>query len=193
MTDEEALYQPVEGEAVPRSLLNLVCSNLILFLLTCASIWVLAHTFQGPGIPAGNVQFRFQFSTSVICLSVMAVFVGPYTIICNIVKSCSYERLVIGADRLQIVRSRHGRDRVFVQIPYGNIARLECTKVGAVRVIGIELVNKADAETLFPRREVVFQNKGTAWHYYILNWYQKNIRDIHREISEKRRSSRCAK
>jgi hypothetical protein len=90
-------------------------------------------------------------STAIHLILVIVVALGfvPFCLL-----ACWKSRIVIGLDRLQVVR---GRAKVVVQIPYRNIART-ATRRNALGfgVLGIDVLNRRDADTCWG-----FLNWGT--------------------------------
>jgi hypothetical protein len=176
--------KPVEGLVIPASLQKGV-QGWGLALVACLVVLPLAAGLLIWHMEAGRINV---LAISLIIGSGVALIASPFMFL-NILRS----RLVIGADRLQVIR---GKASVVAQIPYKNmVGIMPHQNFLGFRVLGIDVADRCDRDTFWG-----FVHRGTRHHPFdmIINDFysdppeilaQKILAAYHRFTSQDERQS----
>src|ERR1043166_5712133 len=141
MSEQHNKASPAEGIVIPRSTVKLVAGIAVLFFalaLFIGTIWAwwsetaVLGFWHVNGSQAVGAMLGAAIAGLLMPLLVGFLFVG--------------ERLIVAADRLQLVRSFRG-DTVDLQIPYANVEEFFLGKDDGVPFLGIRLRDPADPDT----------------------------------------------
>jgi hypothetical protein len=174
--------QPVEGEVIRLAaggaalrLLGIVAAVawgvFLLLLLALKALLAL-----GAGAPEDGEL------GALVLLGVCAGFAVPVFAYLLVRKLQAGRRIVIGADRVQIVEGRGADVRVLVSIPYENIEALEQTRVDFGYRVDFELEDTHDPQTYLPGADVEANFLTHGYHYAITETCQKTPEQIFRRL-----------
>jgi hypothetical protein len=169
---------PVEGVVFRRStvkMVGLIALNVLLFLLGLWLIWAKVM---------GRVLFADQEVTWWgLLIGIGVVLLAPVWVALLLRSWWVRRRLVVGADRLQVVEYLRGRDIVVLQIPYANLAEFKYEAPDEWgRRIGIDLRRLDDPETYSRRGDFAINQGSEGRHYSIGGGYRGGLRKIAAEI-----------
>jgi hypothetical protein len=118
-----------------------------------------------------------------VVLGIGLVVVMPLAMLMVVWPILDGKRLVIGRDRLQVLKTRNGKAVVVLQIPYSNIADMSYESTSEESYIGINLRSLTDPET-YPADKTFQAGEalGNGWHYRIESRYQKPLKAIYEAI-----------
>lgn len=179
MEDAAAPPDVVTGEVIKRSLLKtagLILVLILFFIFALFLVWVWCVTTLS------------NATAGTLCTATAAILLGaPILAVSLIHRLLVRERLVIGNDRLQIIRRFRGRDVVCLQIPFVNIT--ECTydatdpkrRLG----IGIDLADLDDSATYLKGEDLKVNKELKGWHYVLEGGYQTDLVAIHKMLVER--------
>ena len=148
---------PVEGEVIGVSTLAMIGMMIVCGILTLVGLGALAVYFAVAGT-----------GVWVLVLGLVLLVFGPAGIAMGVIRMGAKERLILGADRFQVVNRIKGEDVVMIQIPYANIAGLVFESGDQSNRIGIELADLTDPETY--ERDPTFEStKSVRGNHYVLD------------------------
>ncbi len=181
MNEPNTSPEPVTGDVVGRSLVKTLGSVLFMILVFVFGLfliwaWWTDTGFERFGSPHKVTWWGFL-------LGIGAVLGAPLLVASLVRRLLARERLVIGGDRLQIVRRRGGHDAVVFQIPYANVARCSYEVTSTERRIGIDLVDPDDPATYAGGENFQTNKEFTGWHYTLGGGYQTGVADIHKLLA----------
>jgi hypothetical protein len=110
------------------------------------------------------------------------VLVTPLLVVSMILELLARERLVIGSDRLQIIRRLRGHDVVSLQIPFVNVTK--CSFEKTANRIGIDLAALDDPAT-YKQDDLKGKKPLTDRHYVLEDNYQTRLVAIHEKLVER--------
>ncbi len=183
MEDATAPLKSVTGEVYKRSILKTIGSIVFLIFLFFFGLllvwaWWTGATFQRLG-EAHTVTWWG------LLIGIGSVLGSPILIVSLIRRALLGERLIIGSDRLQIVRTQGGRDVVRVQIPFANVAECSYEVTESERRIGIDVANPSDPATYVQGEQLAANKELRGWHYILEGGYQTGVAAIHKKLAEK--------
>src|SRR5262245_15859875 len=132
---------PVSGQTIPIAGFKLVVGMALLCLVLVLGIVLIWAWWTGTDLPlplvgarnrtAGAITGAFMVVTAALFLPIAILY------------SFAREQLILGTDRMQIVQN----DKVCMQIPSRNIARIAIDDDEGVAFLGIDLKDPDDVET----------------------------------------------
>jgi hypothetical protein len=171
---------PVEGVVIGRSLIKSFIFSIVfalLFLLGVGLVWA--------KVTDQVILLDKKVTWWGLLIGIGAVIVGPVFIVLTLRAIWVRRRIIIGADRLQLIERRQGQDVVIVQIPYQNIVELKCVSVSSSQwQIGITLKRLDDPETFAKSENFEHNEKLGRRHYVIGGGYRKNLTTIAKMLNE---------
>ncbi len=154
-------FQTVDGRVIRDSVLILITWG-VLALFVLAPLGSIVTGAWWNGWTFGNRQISWYGALLGAILAVIGILGGPAILI----RIFRRESLIVGKNCLQSVV---GGERVTVQIPYANIAKIELVRdqggAHAENFIGVMLADTQDAATLCPAAEATMRALG--WHHKI--------------------------
>lgn len=135
MSSPSVLFQPVEGDVIPVSRRYHARFILISLGALLFGIFLVLLYFIGERGIATLLVGSFFSLMGLACLPVFVL--GAF----------SNKRLIIGGDRLQLVK---GGATVLGQIPYDNVARVEHLKEEQFEAVGIDVRDRNRSDTIWP-------------------------------------------
>jgi hypothetical protein len=103
-----------------------------------------------------------------LLVGLVFVLLGPAAIAGGVYRMRIKERLILGADRLQIVHRVRGEDRVITQVPYANVAAIRWEGGTQNNYVGIDLADLADADT-YQKNDDFTAIKGVRGFHVIID------------------------
>jgi hypothetical protein len=139
----------------------------------CVLVWIAGDAYEylyhkGPAPEDPVVRLLIAGST----------FATPVFAARQVRKLRRGRRIVIGADRVQIVEGRGEDAFVLVSLPYANIESLKCTEVGYWHKLDIEVSDTNDPETYFAGTDIEENFRTLGHHYEIAEGYQQPMDEI---------------
>jgi hypothetical protein len=107
-----------------------------------------------------------------------STFFAPVFAVHQVRKVRRERRIIIGADRLQIVEGRGDDAHVLVSLPYANIESLKCTEVGYWHKLDFEVYDTNDPDTYFAGTDIETNFRTLGHHYEIMEGYQLPMDEI---------------
>jgi hypothetical protein len=176
MSDRKPPPPPVDGVAFGRSAAKTIgffVLNVLFLFVGVVLIWakVTNQVFDLGGSPK-------HVTWPGLIIGIMAVLSAP-AMAATMVRSLWFQRrLVVAADRLQMVERHGGQDVVVLQIPYANVAWMGYEVTPRERRVGIDLLRLADPDT-YAKGENFEMNSGIhGRHLCIVAGYQGGPRAI---------------
>src|SRR5438128_666442 len=123
--------EPVAGQVIPSSTLLILAGLGLLLLALVGGILLCWAWWTDTPLPLplfGDRDARWQPITGLFMASISALFLPMAILYLG-----SRERLIIAADRLQIVQRLGKGPEVVLQIPFRNIAKIACVDVDGVQ------------------------------------------------------------
>lgn len=145
MKKDRAGHVPVSGDVIRRSAKMLVGGMFLAvasFLFGLALFWAYWNDFI---IPIGGL--RYQVTEEGALFGFLTLLFAPVGFGVAAFPLLARQRIVIGSDRVQMIRGRAGRERVIDQIPYWNIADSASVTGEAGRYVGVDLFDLDDPDT----------------------------------------------
>ena len=176
-------HEPVAGDVVSRSTVKTIGGLILAVLMLLASLFLIWAWFTGFALPLPGGFVTITGLGAVV--GVLGLLITPLIILYLGYMLVAQERMILGDDRLQIVRRQGGSDKVIGQIPYHNVARAEYGNDEGVRFLGIELLRADDPETFHSGIDFAREKKTYGWHFRILGGYHENVRTIHELLAGK--------
>lgn len=180
--DKPSPPTPVAGVVFGRSAVKafgFIVLNVLLFLFGVFLIWAkVTNQVLGSG------QDTRQVTWWGLLLGVGAVLSAPYMIGALVWALWVNRRLVIGADRLQVVEYLGGQDTVVLQIPFSNIAEVKYEATQTERRVGIDLRRLDDPETYAGSENFLNNAAATGRHFCITGGYEGGPRAIATAIAQ---------
>jgi hypothetical protein len=178
MSDSEKnKAKPVSGEVIGRSILKTIGYQLFLLMIFFVGLFLVWAWWTGFVIPGDRTVTWWG-----LLIGVGAVFPAPLLMAESLYRMVKHERLILGEDRLQVVRRIKGDDAVILQIPYENIADLAYVAKRMDWFVGIDLLEVDDPNTFGGRFES--HKIAEGWHYTIGDGYTVKAARIHKKLKE---------
>jgi hypothetical protein len=173
---------PIAGVVYPRSTIKtfgLILLAMLFFPVGCFLVWAKIRTeFYGPG-PGGR-----EITWYGLLLGIVGV-VGAPIMVYQLARSLWVRRrLVIGADRLQILECRGSDDLVVMQIPFANIMNVQYDVTTTERRVAIDLLDPDDAESYGDGADFRVNANILGRHYCITEAFRGGAAEIAAEIQK---------
>ncbi len=174
--------EPVAGEVIGRSIGKILGMSIVLPPIVLVGFGLTA------GWLTGRVTDDLVEGPSVVTfwgflVGLFMLLAGPLWLASLVRRLLIRERLVLGSDRLQVVRRQDGRDVVLVQLPYDNIADVVYGVDDFSRFLKIDLKDPDDPKTF---GEDFDHNKETTGHHYIFgSGYRASAATLLEKLNEK--------
>jgi hypothetical protein len=177
MTDRQpSPLTPIDGVIFGRSVaktFGFIVLNILLFLFGLFLIWAkITDQVLDPGPNAKHVTWWG------LLIGIGAVLAAPAMIVLLLRSLWVKRRLVIGADRLQVVEHLVGEDTVVLQIPYSNIAEFKYEATKTERRVGIDLLQLDEPETYARSENFQVNGQVEGRHFTISGGYRGGPRAI---------------
>jgi hypothetical protein len=133
------------------------------------------------------LSWFFTRDASIWLLIVGLVFVvlGPAAIAGGIYRMRIKERLILAADRLQLVRRFQDEDQVILQVPYANISAIRFEHGTQRNYVGIDVADLADADTYSKDNNFTTIKDIRGFHVVIDPGYTQGLAFIYAMIVER--------
>lgn len=179
LEDDDGRPAPVEGAEFPTSAAKALSGVLGGFLLTGLSLLVILWRL--------DVVRLLDDRRPGLFITIAAGFVallGPFLVVHSLLQMVRKRRLVLGADRLQLIDTRGGRDVVVAQVMYANVAGLVLVNDEGVKQINVKL-EEHPAEGTYDAANAVrpWKNKG-GFDFVVANAYKGSLRELLEALDE---------
>ena len=130
--------------------------------------------------------FTKDSSIWLLVVGLLAVVICPAAIAMGVYRLRIKERLILGADRLQIVHRIQGEDQVIAQVPYANVALLRWEGGKQSNYVGIDIADLAEANT-YEKKDQDFSTTKSArgFHIVIDPGYAESLATIYAMLVER--------
>ena len=163
----------VQGTVIGVSTLAMVGMMVVMVILTVAGLGMVIAWFATK-----------DASIWLLLFGLFMVLIGPAAIGVGIYRMKIKERLILGADRFQIIHQIQGEDQVITQVPYANISKLQFEQGTQSNYVGIEIADLADAST-YSKKNVFDAIKGVrGFHIIIDPGYTEALETIYHMLVE---------
>ena len=175
--------EAVSGDVISRSKVKTLGGLLFMGLMSLVCVLIVIAWFTGFAMPLPAGAVRVNGAGAAI--AGIGAVIMPLGVLGLGWMLFVDERLILGDDRLQIVRRLSGQDQVTTQVPYRNIAALESVNDEGVRFVGINVQDPSDPDTFETDSDLPRAQQKHGWNIRIHGGYQESTATIHEMLSRK--------
>jgi membrane protein YdbS with pleckstrin-like domain len=163
---------PVEGDVIGLSALAMIASMTVCAILTLVAIvGLIAYFTPGSGL-----------SVWALVAGIAVVVLCPLIVLFQVHLLKVKERLVLGADRFQVLHCVGGEDVVVTQIPYANIKEVTFESGGNQRRVGIDLHDMEEPQTFQTKGDFEITRNLNGFDYVIGGGYKEPLESIYQML-----------
>jgi hypothetical protein len=175
-------FQPVQGDSIPVSAKKAIWFVGLGLAITPLGLVLMWLWWSDTTIPVIEKQVSWWGALLGVVATVSGILLPPLVLWQWLVRK---ERLVIGADYLQIVISKGGKDFVKTQIAFKNIESASVTKHFDNKVVAILIRDIHAPDLVSPGADELTKfEKSFGFHLYLEDIYQLPARDVCRRIEK---------
>jgi hypothetical protein len=158
----------VAGQVIGTSLLKMIAMMVVMTFFFFLGLGLTATWFVKDGL-----------SIWALIMGLFLLVICPLAVALGVHQLKIKERLIVGADRFQVVHRLQGEDKVVTQIPYANISAITYTHGTQQNHVGIDL-SALDEPGTFEKNNAFETNKQiNGFHYVIHGGYTEDLGAIY--------------
>jgi hypothetical protein len=176
---DENAARPIEGDVIQvgrQHILSGIYGGLSMLAVGSGMVWI---WYQGYTFSRGLEEVRIAWWGALLFAAGAAL--GLYLVGKNLRVLRSKQRLVIGPDRLQVVRARQGSDRVVGQLLFRDISDIACKKDKDTSLVVLTLKETRDPESFGPL-SLIGMRAGRGRFLILSSLYLESDAEIYEKI-----------
>jgi hypothetical protein len=158
----------VSGYVIRVSVLKMIGMMAVATVLSLVGLGMVVYWFATEGA-----------SIWVLTMGLLMLVFGPAGVGLGIYQLKVKERLIVAADRFQIIHRVQGEDEVVTQIPYSNISKITCERGSQRNHVGIDLAELDRPETYQKSNNFETIKSVNGFHCVIYEGYTEALETIY--------------